>query len=462
MKDDKTKGSPSSKEEQGYSAPWERAFDKVTTPFEEFIHSQTSSGIVLMLITLVALVVANSPLAEAYQHFVHTKVAIGIGTYTLDKTLHHWINDGLMALFFFLVGLEIKREILVGELASPRQAALPIIAAIGGMVVPALIYFALNPEGDVARGWGIPMATDIAFAVGVLVLLGKRVPASLMMFLVALAIVDDLGAVLVIALFYTDNIVFEALTAAGLLALVLVALNLFGVRRALPYFIIGAILWFAMLKSGIHATVAGIIVALTIPARAKYDPSRFSARMREVLNHFDQLHKPGLGILRNPQQHSLLQAMENGLHNVETPLQRLEHAFHLPVGILVIPIFALVNAGVPLELDSLAATLTHPVTIGVVLGLVLGKLIGIAGLSWLAVKLGLASLPAGANMRHVIGVGLLGGIGFTMSIFIAELGFVGLADELLMAKTGILVASLLAGVGGFVWLRYVAAGSAKD
>jgi NhaA family Na+:H+ antiporter len=451
MIDKNSSSDPLEDDKEQFVAPWERAFDRITTPFEEFIHNQTSSGLILMGVTLLALVVANSPLVDAYKHLVHTPVAVSIGSWSLEKTLHHWINDGLMVLFFFLVGLEIKREMLVGELASARQAALPIFAAIGGMVVPALIYFLINPEGPGARGWGIPMATDIAFAVGALVLLGKRVPQSLLMFLVALAIVDDLGAVLVIAVFYTETISFEALGLAALMLAVLIVFNLGGIRKPLPYFLVGVVLWLAMLKSGIHATVAGVLVAWTIPARPKYDPLRFSRHMRSMLDRFDASYLPGASILRNPQQRSVVQTLENGIHMVETPLQRLEHSFHLPVGIFVIPIFALVNAGIPIDFGVLDEVAFNPVVLGVILGLVLGKFIGIAGVSWLVIKLGIARPPAGTDMRHIIGIGLLGGIGFTMSIFIAELAFAHTPQVLLMAKTGILFASLLAGILGYIW-----------
>ncbi len=329
---------------------------------------------------------------------------------------------------------------------------MPIIAAIGGMVAPALLYTLFVPEGIAQQGWGVPMATDIAFAVGALVLLRNSVPPSLMMFLVALAIVDDLGAVAVIALFYTDALAWDALGIAVALLGLLVVFNLGGIRSPLPYFLVGALIWLATLKSGLHATVAGVLVAFIIPARPKYDSGRFSRHMRDLLQRFDAADKPG-GILRNEEQRSLLQTMENGIHKVEAPLQRLEHAFHLPVAIAIIPIFALFNAGIPIEFSALGETLTHPVTLGITGGLVLGKLLGIAGASWLAVKAGIAQLPEGADMRHIVGISLLGGIGFTMSIFIAELAFVGAPSALLQAKTGILFASLMAGVGGFVWLR---------
>ena len=382
-------------------------------------------------------------------------ISIGIGDWALKMTLHHWINDGLMALFFFVVGLELKREILVGELAELRNAALPIGAAIGGMVVPALIYFAINPEGDAARGWGIPMATDIAFAIGALALLAGRVPRALVTFLVALAIVDDLGAVMVIAVFYTDTISLGPLAAAGGLFALLLVFNKSGIRKTTPYFIVAVFLWYALLQSGVHATLAGILGALTVPAVPKYNPERFSEHVRDLMQRFDASHQPGKSIMTNDKLRAVVQTLENGVHSVEAPLQRLEHVWHMPVAYLVIPIFALANAGIPLEFGSLGDTLAHPVMLGVSLGLVLGKFIGITGVCWLMLKLGVAVLPKDTRFSQIAGVSLLAGIGFTMSIFVAQLGFGESEDLLLMAKTGILAASLLAGVAGFIWLYLV-------
>lgn len=451
-----TENASGQSEEKGiYHAPWEKSFDKILTPFEEFVHQQTTSGLLLMATAVLALVLANSGLATVYEHWLHTPVGINIGSWEMQKTLHHWVNDGLMTLFFFLVGLELKREILVGELAVMRQAALPIIAAIGGMVFPALIYFAINPTGEAALGWGIPMATDIAFAIGALALLASRVPKALITFLVALAIVDDLGAVLVIAFFYTDQIFWQALFAGIAILGGLIALNMMGIRQPLPYFLLGTLLWFALLKSGVHATLAGVITAFTIPAQPKYDPSRFSDHVKQLMVRFDANHKPGKNIMTNESLRAVVQTLENGVHKVETPLQRLEHGLHIPVAFLVIPIFAFFNAGIPIESAGLIDTLTHPVTLGVVLGLVLGKFLGIAGVCWLALKMGIGQLPAGTRFTQIVGVALLAGIGFTMSIFIAELGFAGQPEYLLMAKTGVLVASLLAGVGGYIWLLLV-------
>ncbi|MEE8295652.1 MAG: Na+/H+ antiporter NhaA [Sphingomonadales bacterium] len=452
----KKKSSPGPKLKKGvYHAPWEKSFDKILTPFEEFIHLETTSGFLLMGMAVLALVLANGPLSLAYENVVHTLISLNIGGWKLEMTLHHWINDGLMALFFFVVGLELKRELLVGELAKPRNAVLPIGAAIGGMVVPALIYFAINPGGSAAAGWGIPMATDIAFAIGVLALLASRVPKALITFLVALAIVDDLGAVMVIAVFYTDTISLGPLVATGGLFALLLAFNLIGIRNSIPYFIVAVVMWFALQQSGVHATLAGILGALSVPAIPKYDPARFSERVKGLMRRFDASHQPGKSIMTNIELRAVVQALEIGVHRVEAPLQRLEHVWHMPVAYLVIPIFALANAGIPLEFGSLGETLAHPVVLGVSLGLLLGKFIGITGASWLVLKLGVAELPKDTRFTQIAGVSLLAGIGFTMSIFVAQLGFESDENLLLMAKTGILAASLLAGVAGFIWLYLV-------
>ena len=442
-------------------APWERGFDRILTPFEEFVKEETTSGLLLMATALLALVLANSALAVHYQHLLHVPVGIAFGGWELEKSLHHWVNDGLMTLFFFVVGLELKREILVGELASPRQAVLPIVAAIGGMAVPALVFAALSPAGDALRGWGVPMATDIAFALGVIALLASRVPKSLITFLVALAIVDDLGAVVVIALFYTEELVLPFLFAGGAITGLMVAMNMAGVRRPLPYFILSTLLWLALLKSGVHATLAGVITAFTIPALPRFEPETFSRRMRQMLDRFDASHKPGESILKNQNMSGVVQTLENGIHGVETPLQRLEHDLHLPVAFLVLPIFALFNAGVPIDFANLGGALSHPLTLAVAAGLVVGKLVGIAGAGWLAVRLGLAELPKGVSMGHIAGAALLGGIGFTMSIFIAELAFAHQPEMILQAKLGILGASLVAGTAGYLWLYRLGGDSAK-
>ncbi|MCK5921743.1 MAG: Na+/H+ antiporter NhaA, partial [Methylococcales bacterium] len=296
-----------------YIAPWEQAFDRVLSPLEEFIHRQTTSAILLMLCALIALFLANSHWSDAYHHVLEMPLRIGVEGFELNKSLHHWINDGLMALFFFVIGLELKREVLVGELAELKQAMLPIIAAIGGMVVPVLFYLSFNPEGHTLDGWGIPMATDIAFALGTLALLGKRIPPNLLTFLVALAIVDDLGAVLVIAMFYTETINVSALMIVGILLVMLVALNLGGTRRTLPYVLLGVVLWIAMLKSGVHATLAGIFLAFTIPMRPKYDPDRLLSHIHDMTGQIKQAYAHEKNIVINDELRSRVRALGVGV-----------------------------------------------------------------------------------------------------------------------------------------------------
>jgi NhaA family Na+:H+ antiporter len=443
--------------------PWEKAFERIRTPYEEFIHDETASGVILMVCTLAALLLANTELHDEYGHFLHAEIEISVGSWELRHTLHHWINDGLMALFFMVVGLEIKREVVIGELSDPKAAMLPIVAAVGGMVVPALLFYGINAGGTGAIGWGVPMATDIAFAVGVMVLLGSRIPKTVLTFLVGLAIVDDLGAVMVIAVFYTEQIAMDWLGIAGLIFVGLIALNRIGIRKPLPYFLVGIVMWFAMLQSGVHATLAGVLTALTIPVRPRFSHKLFVKHMEELLEELrknPETVKQEEGaeqcIMRDGRARALLQTLENGVHSVESPLQRLEHNMHIPVAFLIMPLFALANAGIPIDAGSIGQAFSHPVSLGVMAGLVLGKLLGIAGLTWVAIRLGVGTLPEGMNLRHLVGVGLVGGIGFTMSIFIAELGFAGQPENLLMAKTGVLFASVMAGVAGYLWLRFTA------
>ena len=431
---------------------WEKAFERIKTPFEEFIQDESTSGLLLIICTITAMVLANSALSHWYESFLQTRITIRVGPYALSHTVHYWINDALMTLFFLVVGLEIKREILVGHLSELRQAAFPIAGAIGGMVVPALIYFAFNNSGEMAKGWAIPMATDIAFAIGVLVLLGNRIPKALMGFLLTVAIVDDLGAVIVIALFYTDTIIWSALLIAVLFFAILLLFNLIGIRSPWPYFIVGFFLWMAMMESGIHATMAGILTAITVPARSKCTPQIFSEYSRKLLNRFDETQKSGKSIMEDSKQRAILQGLETFVHSMESPLQRLEHSLHLWVSFLIIPLFAFANAGIPIELSNLGQTLVHPVTLGIMSGLVLGKFIGIFGTCWLMLKIGNSSLPKGVSIKQLAGVSFLAGIGFTMSIFVGELAFAGQQNILLKVKTGIIIASLLAGGIGFIWL----------
>jgi len=432
--------------------PTPTPIQRVLSPFARFVQTESAGGIVLIAATLVAILWANSPWGHAYEHLWETQVTIGAGAYALSYPLHYWINDGLMAVFFFLVGLEIKREFLVGELASLKRAALPIAAALGGMVVPAIIYASLNLGSRGERGWGIPMATDIAFALGVLALLGPRIPLSLKVFLAALAIVDDLGAVLVIAVFYTDAIHWGALAVGALMVAALAAANRLQVRSPLVYVALGVVLWLAFLKSGVHATVAGVLLALTIPARTRIDTAEFLSRGRRILDYFDAAGEEGKGVLTNRAQQSAIQEMENACEAAQSPLQRIEHELHTWVAFGIIPIFALANAGVHLG-GNLGAAFGDRVTLGIILGLVLGKPVGITLFAWLSVRTGLAALPSGTTWRAIRGVSLLGGIGFTMSLFVAGLAFPDAPALNEDAKIGIFAASLVAGIAGYAVLR---------
>ncbi len=429
--------------------------DRILEPFAQFAHTASSGGIVLLACTAVALVWANSPWAASYHHLWETEIALAAGPFAARSTLHHLINDGLMVVFFFLVGLEIKREVRIGELASVRQAALPAAAALGGMVVPAAIYAALNAGGPGSPGWGIPMATDIAFALGVLALLGNRVPAGLKVFLAALAIVDDIGAVLVIAVFYTAEVNWLALGTAGVLLLLAALANLAGVRHPWVYTLIGVVLWAAVLTSGVHATVAGVLLALTIPSRTRINEDEFLKGAHRSVEAFERACGPETNVLTNREQQEALFTLEALCEQAQTPLQRTERKLHTFVAFGIMPLFALANAGVALTGGGgEEGLLSSPVTLGVLLGLVLGKPLGITLFSWAAVRFGAASLPRGVNWRLIHGVSWLGGIGFTMSLFVAGLAFTQAPALLTEAKLGVLMASLVSGLaGGFLLWR---------
>ncbi len=425
--------------------------ERIVRPFQDFANKQSSGGILLIAATAVALVWANSPWGESYAALWHTKLTVGVGDASISKDLTHWINDGLMAVFFLVVGLEIKREVLVGELSSVRGAALPIAAALGGAMVPAAIYLAINAGAEGSAGWGIPMATDIAFALGVLALLGDRVPVALKVFLTALAIVDDIVAVLVIALFYTSEISWGTLGVGGLFLVALIVANLIGVGRTLVYALLGIGLWLCFLLSGVHATIAGVLLALTVPAISFINPGAFLERSRYVLDRFEKAGAKGENVLSNEERQAALHALNHAAYKLEPPLHELEHTLHPWVVFAIMPLFALANAGVALG-GGIADALTSSVALGIVAGLVVGKQLGITLFAWLAVKSGVSELPEGIRWRHVYGAGWLAGIGFTMSLFISDLAF---SDGRLVdaAKLGILVASVIAGVVGWVILR---------
>ena len=426
---------------------------QIMRPVQRFMHEEASSGIVLLAAAVVALVWANSPWHHVYDELLETHVIMGFGSWALDETIHHWIDDGLMAVFFFVVGLEIKRAIVVGELRSVGRAALPVFAALGGMIVPALIYFAFNAGGVGDRGWGIPMATDIAFSLGVLSLLRTRAPLPLKMFLTAFAIIDDLGAVIVIAVFYTGEIVWGNLGIAALLLFALVVVGRLGIRHPLVYAPLGVTVWLLFLESGVHATIAGVLVAATIPIRVRVDSARFLARGRDLLLAFERSAECGREEEPSGEQKGNLEELEDTTREMQSPLQRFETALHPWVAFVIMPLFALSNAGVRIEGDLFGALthLTHPVALGIILGLVVGKQVGVTAFSLVAVRLGFAALPNGVTWSQFYGVALLGGIGFTMSLFISNLAFTGdlLNTE---AKMGILLGSAISGVAGYLVL----------
>ena len=439
--------------------PEKTAMFTLARPFQEFASRESSGGILLLACAIIALVWANSPWEQHYTNLWHTTFTVGFGNSILSKDLHFWVNDALMAVFFFVVGLEIKRELLAGELASPRQAALPIMAALGGVVVPASLYLLLNANGTGARGWGIPMATDIAFAIGVMALLGDRIPLGLKVFLTALAIVDDIAAVLVIAVFYTADLALGPLGLAGLCLVSALTANRLGVRHPIPYALIGAVLWITVLQSGVHATIAGILLAFTIPSRTAINARDFLRHGRAVLDHFELASKTEpTNILSDIEQQTAVEALEDACEKVQPPLHHLEHGLHPWVTFLIMPLFALANAGVSLSGDF-GKVVTQPITLGVLLGLVIGKPVGVTLASWLAVRTGVASLPENVSWKHVHGAGWLAGIGFTMSLFMTGLAFSEDA-QLTAAKVGILIASFCAGiVGAVILMRRPRAGS---
>lgn len=424
-------------------------------PVQEFIRTEGVGSAVLLAAATTALVLANSPLGHAFHALWETTVTLDLAVVELSKSLHHWVNDGLMALFFFVVGLEIKRELKHGYLSDRKSAALPALAALGGMLGPALVYWVVNVGGDGARGWGIPMATDIAFALGVLGLLGRSIPAQLRIFLLALAIVDDLGAILVIAIFYAEQIVPAALGAGALILGFIVLLRSAGVRTSAAYVIPGFLFWVAILESGVHATLAGVILGLLTPAGQWYDHETAVNRGRPLLDRLEDAVAGG----DHDEIEATLGRMEELIVGTESPLERLERKVHPWTAFVVLPLFALVNAGVEVSWEGLAAAARSPIAIGTSAGLVLGKLAGIVTASWLAVRVGVAPLPDGVGWGHIVGVALLGGIGFTVSLFITELAF---ADPTMIAtaKLAVLVTSAAAGAIGFVVLKTVASRAA--
>ena len=432
----------------------ESAIRKVitTTAFQNFFNTISNGGFLLIAAACVALIWSNLD-AEGYTHFWHQKMTLSVGGAALTHSLAHWVNDALMTLFFFTVGLEIKREMLVGGLSDPRKAALPVAAAIGGMLIPAFIYFLFNGNSTSSSGWGIPMATDIAFSLAILSTLGKRVPFGIRLFLTAFAIADDLGAILVIAIFYTPTIHLSYLGGGVVICVILFILNRMWVRAPLVYIVFGIILWYLVAHSGLHATITGVLVAMFIPAKSRYNTDVF---LRMVRDRLEQIRCEGddcgYTIMVNRAHLEAVQSINSACSKVETPLQTMEHTMEPWIAYLVLPLFALANAGVIMEDISLQVALIHPVTLGVALGLALGKPIGVTIATWIATRMLKVDLIAGVTWPMIVGVGFLGGIGFTMSLFIAALSFTEpLFQE--YAKMGIILGSLASGVIGYLVLR---------
>lgn len=429
------------------------AVDRLRAVLDRIAHSPIAGGVLLMLCALISLVWANSSFSESYEALQTTQLTIGIGGGVISKSILFWINDGLMVIFFFVVGLEIKSEVLHGELSSWQKASLPAVAALGGMVVPALAFTAFNAGQPSLSGWGVPMATDIAFAVGILALLGKRVPASLRIFLLALAIVDDLGAIIVIALFYTAHLSLTALALGVLGVGLLFGLNRLGVRSLGVYALLGVLVWVAFLNSGIHPTIAGVLVAFTIPSRPPVSLRHFFSDTAVLLQQSRVLDSSAsLSVHR---KYNILDTIGKGLYLAESPMRRAEKGLHNWVNFFIMPLFALFNAGVVLSGASLVESLSTPVALGIIAGLCIGKPLGIVLFAWVATKVRVASLPSSLNWKQFTGMAMLGGIGFTMSLFIASLAYDGVIMYLNEAKIGIIAGSLISAIAGLLYLRRV-------
>lgn len=421
--------------------------------FRNFIKQESFGGFILIFVTIIAIVWANSKFYDSYHYIWHDlEIGLSFGNWELKEPLHYWINDGLMALFFFTIGLEIKREVLAGELSTMKKASLPIMAAIGGMVLPAIFYVIINMNNpQYMNGWGIPMATDIAFALGILSLLGDKVNINLKIFLTALAIADDLGAILIIAIFYTDSINYAELINAAIFLSVLILANQFGIRRTAFYAIVGLVgVWMSFIYSGVHATIAGVLIAFTIPVKPKISEQEYSDKLFYFVKKFEKAKPNNSSLLTGKQSH-LLSEIEGLSVKAHTPLQMLEHSLHPISAFFILPLFALANAGVHIE-GNLFSMLFHPISLGIIFGLVLGKFLGISLFSRLVVWLKLATLPEGLTWRQIYGAGLLAGIGFTMSIFISGLAFES-EEYVQISKVGIFAASILAAVLGLILLK---------
>lgn len=425
--------------------------ENIIRPFQKFFNIEASSGIILLASAILSMIWANSQFGDLYENLWSRNFTIGISDYIFKEHLLFWINDGLMAIFFFVVGLEIKREILVGELATVKKALLPLFAAIGGMLFPALIYVFFNHNQESAVGWGIPMATDIAFSIGIISILGNRIPYSLKVFLIAFAIIDDLGAILVIAIFYTSGLNLAFVVMAFILVLVLILCNKLHIRNPVVYVILGVIMWFAFLKSGIHSTVSGVILALTIPTKSRINSGKFIADNKLILSNIEKLNVDTSKVPVSSKFNYYVYQMESSCEKILPPAHRLEHNLHPLVAFFIMPLFALANSGFRFQMDF-AGLFGSPVIIGIILGLFLGKALGVYLFARLSVKFKISSLPQNVAWKHILGVAVLGGVGFTMSLFISTLAFDG-TPYLDQAKIGILAGSLVSGITGYMILK---------
>jgi NhaA family Na+:H+ antiporter len=421
------------------------------TPFNRFASMEAAGGVLLVLLTAIALFWSNSDFAGSYEWLQHLRFEVRIGAYSLDKPLHFWINDGLMTFFFFMVGLEIKREVLVGELASLRRASLPLLGALGGMIAPAVIYYMLNAQTPSEQGWAIPMATDIAFTLAALTLLGSKAPHSLRIFVTALAIIDDIGAVVVIATYYSSDLAINYLFFASFFIVLLISFNILGFRRPLPYIVVGSLVWWSVYMSGVHSTIAGILVAFTMPARSRRDMPQFSDHLIMMVDRLGRLDQSSDEPNTEENSQTVIRKIEDLCEDAQTPLQRMEQYLHPWVVYWIVPLFALANAGVSVQWGRMIDILTTPVSLGVTLGLLVGKQLGIFVACWVAIKMRFAMMPPDVTFLQIYGASILCGIGFTMSIFVADLAF-GASTNLDYAKISILVGSLLSFFTGLLVL----------
>lgn len=446
--------SPDGEEEKhAYHTPMEQKINAALTPFQEYINSQVTASIFLFICTITALVWASVPsISSTYEHFVNMSLGFHVASFTVAKPLIFWVNDILLALFFFFVGLEIKREFLVGELTDRKKSTYVLFAATGGMLLPASIYFLINSSTPTDVAWGIPMATDTAFALGILSCFRRKIPKGAFTFLAALAIVDDIGAILVIAIFYTENISVLMLSLAFGFCVILLLINFAGFRKPLPYVFIGILICISLEAAGIHGTVSGILVAFLIPARPKKGPRYFIRKTRELIKYFEVRKEKNPLVLSDQKQHALLEEVQDIAQEATTPLQRWEGKLELPIALLVLPLFALVNAGIPLNFNLMSDIFSQPMPLGILFGLVVGKPLGVILFGQIALWLRLGETPVNTNFLLIGSVALLTGIGFTMSIFIADLSFANQTELLIIAKAAVLFGSLMAGCLGIIAL----------